>query len=29
MPEDATIVLPLSNAGWSKPSSEPTEAKKP
>jgi capsular polysaccharide biosynthesis protein len=29
MPDDATIVLPLSNAGWAKPSSEPTEAKKP
>ena len=28
-PEDATIVLPLSNAGWSKPAAEPTEATKP
>ncbi|WP_033340219.1 hypothetical protein [Catenuloplanes japonicus] len=29
MPDDATIVLPLSNAGWSKPAAESTEATKP
>ncbi|GAB7043502.1 MULTISPECIES: YveK family protein [Catenuloplanes] len=29
MPEDATIVLPLSNAAWSRPAAEPTEATKP
>ncbi|GAB7050427.1 hypothetical protein [Catenuloplanes indicus] len=29
MPEDATIVLPLSNAVWSRPAAEPTEATKP
>ncbi|MDR7281115.1 hypothetical protein [Catenuloplanes atrovinosus] len=26
MPDDATIVLPLSNSAWSKPAAEPTEA---